>query len=95
MLLAQGAVYYRLGKLADAERVLEEAIRLEGERAPAPALLLLALVSHGSDKAEKARDLYQRSASAPEPGDTLGKLTAQRSKLLRSEAEGLLGAPPK
>ena len=95
MLIAQGAVYYRLGRLEDAERVLEEAIRIEGEGASAPALLLLALVSHRSEKAEKARDLYRRAASAPEPGDTLGKLTARRSKLLRSEAEGILGAPPR
>ena len=95
MLIAQGAVYYRLGRLEDAERVLEEAIRIEGEGASAPALLLLALVSHRSEKAEKASDLYRRAASAPEHGDTLGRLTAQRSKLLRSEAEGVLGAPPR
>jgi tetratricopeptide (TPR) repeat protein len=92
---ALGAASYRAGRLDDAIRHLETAIRAQGRRGEPEALFLLAMARQARDEPDKARAAFDRGATGVK-----GRLADERRRgwserlrwqLLRWEAEKLLG----
>jgi tetratricopeptide (TPR) repeat protein len=96
LLLGMGAVLHRVGRFAEAEQKLQEAIKTPEKKDAPEAMLFLAMAQYRLQKVEKARDslaqavkileqpmLHQADAGASWPE----RLTGQ---ILRHEAEGLI-----
>jgi tetratricopeptide (TPR) repeat protein len=86
-----GVAYYRVGRFADAARVLERNIERLDDRALAHDLLFLAMSHHQLGDTAKARDVYERAVRWIEAQGQSALENHEELLLFLDEAEELLG----